>query len=267
MSSNVYNDDYFLSKYTPRIYEVIDETTHKYASTSVTGVASSHGGYVSSKVKHHSLQDVWLKDLQSKEEVKWSFGSFNNINIRPGHRLIAYFNHFTGTCESISNLTTGQTERKQHTQVGLGSDKANYIVGFFVNALFAAVLGVITMIFPLFILFALLMMKEHYLSGWNKIGGFRYNLRHVKGLPRMYKVVNYSFWLYPFSPFIIDKVCQATQYPFPDLSYVLFGCTFVFMFLALYVGAPQCLKYTTALKAFQERYLQDNKSQIMNIST
>lgn len=95
------------------IYEVLEEDTKVYTSTSVSGgggyVGNSGGriNTVSSTVHHHSDQHIWLKNLDTGKEEKYEFGSFN-IPARVGHKLYCVFNKKTGKFERVVNLNTGE---------------------------------------------------------------------------------------------------------------------------------------------------------------
>lgn len=97
------------SDLTYNVYEVIDQSTHRYSSTSVSGggVDSISGRIqeVSSSVTHHSDQEIWLQDLDGGRQRKLDISSFN-IDVRPGHRVIMVWDKATGRLERILNVDT-----------------------------------------------------------------------------------------------------------------------------------------------------------------
>jgi hypothetical protein len=94
--------------YSHAVYEVLDENTHKYASTSVSGGGSNGTGgrsAVSSNTTYHSDQDVWVKNIETEKERKLELRTFN-IDVRPGHKLLCVTNKKTKLFERVINLDT-----------------------------------------------------------------------------------------------------------------------------------------------------------------
>lgn len=94
--------------YSHAVYEVLNENTHKYSSTSVSGGGSNGTGgtsNVSSNTTYHSDQDVWVKNIETDKERKLELITFN-IDVRPGHKLLCVTNKKTKLFERIINLDT-----------------------------------------------------------------------------------------------------------------------------------------------------------------
>ena len=72
------------------LLEVMDQSTHKYSSTSVSGTR----GNVSSSTEHHVDQEIWTRNPISGKERVLNLSSrteklgINNVDTRPGHRLV-----------------------------------------------------------------------------------------------------------------------------------------------------------------------------------
>lgn len=97
------------SLYDTAFYEVVDERTHKYSSTDVHESTDFAGNSrVSSNVSYHSDQNVWVKDVETGKERKFSFNSYN-ISVRPGHKILCAWNKKTSKLERVINLTTDTT--------------------------------------------------------------------------------------------------------------------------------------------------------------
>jgi len=113
--------------YSTSVYEVLGEDTQKYTSTSVSGgggyVAGSGGtaygqsAPVTSTTHYHSDQDVWVRDLETGNERKFEFNSFN-VDVRPGHRIICAWNNESEKLERIVNVDTDT----KHTGGGVYND-------------------------------------------------------------------------------------------------------------------------------------------------
>ncbi len=97
------------SLYDTAFYEVVDERTHKYSSTDVHESTDFAGNSrVSSNVSYHSDQNVWVKDVETGKERKFSFNSYN-ISVRPGHKILCAWNKKSSKLERIVNLSTDDT--------------------------------------------------------------------------------------------------------------------------------------------------------------
>ena len=96
------------------VYEVIDQSTHRYSSTSISGggvdPASGQSQGISSTINHHSDQEIWLQDVSSGKQRKLGLSAFN-VDVRPGHRLIMVWDKATDRLERILNV---DTQRKTH---------------------------------------------------------------------------------------------------------------------------------------------------------
>jgi hypothetical protein len=116
--------DFDTDHYLAKLYDVISSTVHKYTSTHVSGgggYTSGHissfsgGGYVSgntapitSRVEEHSDQEIWLKDVETGEEERYEFKSFN-VPAREGHRFLLAWNRQSRLMERAVNVTAGET--------------------------------------------------------------------------------------------------------------------------------------------------------------
>lgn len=102
-------NEIYAERFEDELYEVIDESVHKYASTSVSGGQTNRGysAGVSSRTTYHSDQSIWLKNLRTGKEEKYEFTSFN-VDARPGHILHCVFNKTSGRFERIANLNTDE---------------------------------------------------------------------------------------------------------------------------------------------------------------
>jgi hypothetical protein len=116
--------DFNADQYLVKLYDVVSSTVHKYTSTHVSGgggSTSGHissfsgGGYVSgntapitSRVEEHSDQEIWLKDVETGEEERYEFKSFN-VPAREGHRFLLAWNRQSRLMERAVNVTTGET--------------------------------------------------------------------------------------------------------------------------------------------------------------
>lgn len=102
-------------KYSTSLYEVLDESTQKYSSTSVSGgsgyVSGSNGttygnsSPVTSTTHYHSDQGVWVRNLDTGSERKFQFNSFN-VDVRPGHKILCAWNDETEKMERLINIST-----------------------------------------------------------------------------------------------------------------------------------------------------------------
>ncbi|NOQ94339.1 MAG: hypothetical protein GQ547_06865 [Methylophaga sp.] len=104
--------------YTTSLYEILGEDTQKYTSTSVSG----GGGYVSgangtvyggtapvtSTTNYHSDQDIWVRNIETGNERKFEFNSYN-IAVRPGHKILCSWSNKSEKLERIINISTGTT--------------------------------------------------------------------------------------------------------------------------------------------------------------
>jgi hypothetical protein len=111
-------------QYLVKLYDVVSSTVHKYSSTHVSGgggSTSGHissftgGGYVSgntapivSRVEEHSDQEIWLRDIETGEEERYEFKSFN-VPAREGHRFLLAWHRPSKRMERAVNVTAGET--------------------------------------------------------------------------------------------------------------------------------------------------------------
>lgn len=104
---------------------VLENNEHRYSSTEVHGDISttSHGhtfGNISSTVRHHNNQTIWLALASGKERP---FRFFNNdIAVREGHHVVVICNRLSGAPERVVNKTT-----QRYWHVGLAYPKSKQI--------------------------------------------------------------------------------------------------------------------------------------------
>jgi len=103
--------------YSTAAYEVLDENTQKYTSTSVSGggghvsisnrEVSSSISPITSTTHYHADQNIWVKNIETGKEQKLQFSTFN-IDVRPGHRILCAWNDKSEKLERVINLNTGE---------------------------------------------------------------------------------------------------------------------------------------------------------------
>lgn len=126
-----------MDKYTFKKFEVIEENTHKYSSTSVNSFGTDR---ITSTTTHHSKQTIWLKNTDTNQEEQLNLPTEYNVPARSGHKILCAYDQ-TGNLAQIQNITTGHSKNFiNDPRVGTGNTFFFSILIFipFAQALYAA---------------------------------------------------------------------------------------------------------------------------------
>lgn len=119
---------------TANVYEVLEGDIQKYTTTTVSG-GGGYGGNVSevrSTTEHHSDQTLWLKNVDTGEEKKFEFTTFN-IPARTGHYLYIVFSRKNNDIVRVVNLNTKDT---YVSEGALSHKKTSFLLSIVNAALF-----------------------------------------------------------------------------------------------------------------------------------
>lgn len=143
-----------MNKYTFQLFEVIDENTHKYATTTVRSEIFNNDR-IESRTKHYSEQNIWIKNIDTNQEEQLNLPTGYNMPVRAGHKILCAYNNKQFI--QINNITTGATLNFiQHKEPSF--IRSAFQVAFVFIPMIQVILGII------FTIESLLLMKESYVK-------------------------------------------------------------------------------------------------------